>query len=282
MLKTDMKNKQMLKLPQIIYGTWGLELGAQTIDSVNSAISAGYKGIDAAFSYSNDFYTGKAIKNCGVPREELFITNKVWNTFRGEEAVIEACKKSLKLMKLEYFDLYLIHWPVSIKTDHWEEQNYNTWMGMEALYRSGLVKGIGVSNFLPHHFESLISYGIKTIPMVNQIEHHVGYTQDECVKYCKEKGIDMEAWSPLGSGVLLKDDRIQGLAKKYYTTAALICLRYVVQNGLIPVVRSANEERIRQNLQVFDFELSDEDMSMLNSIKNVGYSGFHPDENQPQ
>jgi diketogulonate reductase-like aldo/keto reductase len=185
-------------------------------------------------------------------------------------------------MKLDYFDLYLVHWPVSIHCPEWKEINYNTWLGMEELYNNGIVKSIGVSNFLPHHIDALISAGIKVMPMVNQIEYHIGYTQKECVEYCKDKGIALEAWSPLGSGALLNHEKIKRISKKYNVSSALLCLRYVIQNDIIPVVRSSNEQRILENLQVFSFEIDKEDMLELDKITDVGFSGFHPDFNQPE
>ena len=277
-----MQTTNFLNIPNIIFGTWKLGLGNETIESVKKAISVGFRGIDSAYSYSNDFFTGKAIKGCDVPRENLFITNKVWKTFQGKDAVIEACKKSLKLMKLDYFDLYLVHWPVSINSPNWERINHETWLGMEYLYKNGLVKAIGVSNFLPHHIQSLIDRGITILPMVNQIEYHIGYTQSESVDYCKEKGILLEAWSPLGSGTLLNNKLIKTIAEKKQVTPALICLRYVIEKGIIPVVRSSNEQRMLQNLQVFNFSLTKDELLQLDNINGEGFSGFHPDFNQPK
>ena len=271
-----------LQIPKIVFGTWGLENGSATTEAVANAINVGYRAIDSAFSYGNDFFAGKAIKNCGISRNELFVTNKAWKTFYGTESVIEGCKKSLKLMKLDYFDLYLIHWPVSVNEECWESKNIETWMGLERLYKDGLVRAIGTSNFLEHHLKSLKDNGANVLPMINQIEYHVGYTQNGTVEYCKNNGILVEAWSPLGSGTVLADFTVNEIAKKYNKTAAQICLRYVTQSGIVPVVRSSSLTRMKENFESFDFDLEKEDVEILNGIKNVGFSGFHPDKHQPE
>lgn len=270
-----------VEIPAIQFGTWRLDVkDAKQI--VINAIEAGYTGIDCAYSYGNDFFVGKAIKDCGVARDKLFLTNKVWNTFRGEEQVIEACKKSLKLMKLSYFDLYLVHWPVSASEENWKEINRSTWAGMEALYREGLVRSIGVSNFKQHHIDGLLELNAGILPQVNQIEVHPGYNQQETVNFCKSKEIAVQGWSPLGCGELLSHPVLKEIATKYGKTVAQICIRWSYQNSVIPICRSSNPQRMRENLSILDFNIAPDDIERINSIESkTGWSGFDPDIRQP-
>ncbi len=271
---------EMPQLPAIGYGTWRLPAGRACVEAVTAAIDAGYRLIDTAYSYGNDFSVGKAIKGCAVPRDELAITNKAWNSFAGAE-VGECCRKSLKLMKLDYFDLYLLHWPVSIHTPDWKQQNYERWRAMEQLYREGFVRAIGVSNFLPHHLAALEECGAEITPMVNQVEFHPGCYQKEVLEVCHSRGISMQGWSPLGSAALLQHPLIAALAERYGKTPAQICLHWAVQHGVTPVPRSSSAERMAENLRIFDFELRDEDMQQLNDLAGVGCSEYSPDINHP-
>lgn len=265
-------------MPQIAYGTWRIENGNPTTEAVMRAIEAGYRHIDTAAAYGNDFAVGKAIKKCGVSRENLFITNKLWNSCRGYEEAIAACKRTLKLMKLEYLDAYLIHWPASWAVyDNWDEINSETWRGMELLQKEGLVKSIGVSNFLPHHLNALLQ-SATVLPAVNQFEMHPGKNQAELVLFCKEKGIVPMAWSPLGHGEVLSSPIICELAGKYNKTPAQICLQYVLQKGLCLVTRSVNKERMVQNLEVSDYILEKEDMLIIDGMESLGDTGLHPDD----
>ncbi len=269
-----------VEMPAIAYGTWNLSTDVS--ETIKSAIETGYRSIDTAYSYGNDFYVGKAIKTCGIPRNELFITNKVWNTFRGKDAVVEACKKSLKLMKSDYFDLYLIHWPEPITNKDWKEINSSTWEGMEELYRLGIVRSIGVSNFLPHHIEALVENKASVMPMVNQFEFHPGKFSGETLDFCAENGIVAEGWSPLGSGEVLNSSIIKDLSKKYSCTAAQICLKWVESKNVIPIPRSKDALRMKENLFLPDFEIHPDDIKLLDQIKNIGCSIYIPDVNHPQ
>ena len=185
MIGTCIELKNGIRMPAIGYGTWHLSPGKSTTEAVTAAIDCGYRLIDTAYSYGNDFYIGKAIRASGISRDQLFITNKAWQTFQTGTAVFEGCRKSLSLMKLTYFDLYLVHWPVPITQIDWKEANREVWSGMERLYREGYVKAIGVSNFLPHHIEALKEHNIQVEPMVNQIEFQgISFVRVFIVNYC--------------------------------------------------------------------------------------------------
>lgn len=265
-------------MPQTAYGTWRIENGNPTTEAVMQAIESGYRHIDTAAAYGNDFAVGKAIKKCGVSRESLYITNKLWNSYRGYEESIMACKRTLKLMKLEYLDLYLIHWPASPAVyDNWDEINSETWRGMETLRKEGLVKSIGVSNFLPHHLNALLQ-NASISPAVNQFEMHPGKNQVDLVAFCKEKGIVPMAWSPLGHGEVLSSPIICELSQKYSKLPAQICLQYVRQKGLCLVTRSVNRERMLENLDVTNFTLETEDMLVIDGIEGLGDTKLHPDD----
>lgn len=263
-----------VKMPCIAFGTWNLEMGSKAKEAVLEALKVGYRSIDCAYSYGNDFSVGKAIKESGISREDLFVTNKVWNDFRTKDSVVEVCKKSLKLMKLDYFDLYLVHWPVSEEDENWKQINFDVWQGMEQLYKEGFVKAIGVSNFNQNQIEALKECGAKILPMVNQIEFHPGYLQEEIVAYCKANDIVVEAWSPLGSGNVFENKTLKTIAKKHGKSVAQICLKWEIQKGVVPIPRSSNPERIAGNIDVFDFELSEEDIALIDSITDIAGNLF--------
>lgn len=265
-------------MSKIGYGTWGIENGNPTTQAVLTALETGYRHIDTAASYGNDFAVGKAVKKCGIPREELFITNKLWLSARAYEDAIAFCKRTLKLMKLEYLDEYLIHWPASKSRDeNWEEINAETWRAMEELHKEGLVKQIGTSNFYEEHLESLFrNCSIK--PMVNQIEFHPGNYQNNLLTYCLQNGMIVEAWSPLGSGEVLSNECLEQIADKYQRSVAAVCLNWCISHGVKPIVRSVNEDRMKANLTEWDFVLSKEDMDRIDALEGIGMFGVHPDD----
>ena len=267
-----------VKMPCIGYGTWQTPDGDVARKCVYEAIKAGYRHIDTAAAYGNEESVGAGIKDSGVSRDELFITTKHWITNRGYEKTIAACEESLKKLGIDYLDLYLIHWPcVSKISNNWEEINADTWRGFEKLYKDGKIRAIGVSNFLPSHLESLKARStIK--PMVNQIEFHPGYTQAELADYCKKEGIVLQAWSPLGCGAVLGDAFLAEMAAKYNKSVAQLCIRFALQSGFVPLPKSTNAERIAANMEVFDFEISAEDMEKIAKMPKTGYSGFYPEE----
>lgn len=270
--------KNGVKMPCVGYGTWQTPDGDVARNSVRTAIEAGYRHIDTAAGYGNEASVGAGIRESGVVREELFVTTKHWIVDRGYEKTIAACERSLQNLGMDYMDLYLIHWPAVAKVaPNWEEINADTWRGFEKLYQDGKIRAIGVSNFLPAHLESL-KVNSSVLPMVNQIEFHPGYTQPEVVDYCKRNGIAVQAWSPLGSGAVLKDPLLAGIAAKYGKSVAQLCIRFALQQDVIPLPKSTAPERIIANTEVFDFRISDEDMAQITAMPITGYSGFYAEE----
>ena len=266
------------KIPCVGFGTWQTPDGETAVQAVKSAIENGYRHIDTAAVYQNEVGVGQGIIASGVDRKELFVTSKVWNTERGYEKTIAAFHQTLSDLQLDYLDLYLIHWPAIAKQyDNWEQLNAETWRAMEDLYKAGKIKAIGVSNFLPHHLESLLQQCTIT-PMVNQIEFHPGYMQKETVEYCQQHQILVEAWSPLGNGKLLSNPLLQEIAQKYDKSVAQLCIRWVLQHDLLPLPKSITPERIQQNADVFDFDISAEDMNKIDSMAYCGGSGLNPDD----
>ena len=264
-------------IPCVGFGTWQTPDGDTAIQAVKAAIDAGYRHIDAAAVYGNEISVGQGIEAFGIAREELFITSKVWNTERGYEKTLAAFEKTLTDLGLAYLDLYLIHWPASAtRFSDWEQINMETWRAMTELYKAGRVRTIGVSNFMPHHLKALL--GTEVAPMVNQIEFHPGQMQEETISFCRQKNILVEAWSPLGTGRMLGDETLQAIAAKYNKSVAQLCIRWCLQNNVLPLPKSITPNRIIENSQVFDFVISDEDMTAINVMPPFGTSGLHPDK----
>ena len=215
--------KNGVGIPCVGFGTWQTPDGDVAVNSVKCAIEAGYRHIDTAYVYRNEASVGKAIAESGAKRDELFITTKLWNKYRGYESTLKYFEKSLALLGLEYVDLYLIHWPANEKQFGKDAARINaeTWRAFEKLYEEGRIRAIGVSNFLKHHLETL-SLTANTEPMVDQIEFHPGWTQPDTVGYCKKNGILVEAWSPLGTGRMLKNPEIISIAEKYGVTYEML------------------------------------------------------------
>lgn len=269
-------NNEVL-IPSIGFGTWQISEGKVVVNAVKCALTTGYKHIDTAAVYGNEKGVGQAIKESGTDRKELFITSKVWNTERGYEPTLKAFDQTLSDLQLDYLDLYLIHWPATKNQfNNWEQINYDTWQALEELYRLGRVRAIGLSNFLPQHIEPLLEQA-TVLPMVNQIEYQPGYMQTECVEFCNKHNILVEAWSPLGSGKLLKNETLQAIAKKYNKSVAQLCIKWVLQNGILPLPKSATPKRIKENLEVTDFTIELKDMDTINQMIPSGISGLHPD-----
>ena len=268
------------KIPCIGYGTWQTPSDGTTRECVKNAILSGYRHIDTAFAYGNEKEVGEGIAASAVAREDIFLTTKHWVTERGFEKTVAAVETSLKNLGTDYIDLYLIHWPAVAKVSpEWEEINASTWRGFEKMMKDGKIKAVGVSNFEPKHIEALLKHA-EIAPQVNQLEFHPGYTQYDTVKYMQDKGILVEAWSPLGSGAVLKNSRLQEIAAKYNKDTAQLCVRFALQLGILPLPKSTNPERMKTNADVFDFTISDEDISELLNLPLLGFSGFSP-ENAP-
>lgn len=265
------------EIPCVGFGTWQTPDGDTAVMAVSEAIKTGYRHIDTAACYGNEVSVGQGIKKSGIEREKLFVTSKVWNTERGYEKTIAAFEKTLTDLGLDYLDLYLIHWPASSSQyDIWEKINLETWKALTELYKAGKIKSIGVSNFMPHHLEALMKTEVP--PMVNQIEYHPGLNQEETVDYCKKHGILVEAWSPLGTGRMLNNETLKFIAGKYGKSVAQLCIRWCLQNGVLPLPKSVTPARIVENADVFDFDITAEDMSDINAMPYFGGSGLHPDK----
>ena len=264
-----------IKIPCSGYGTW-LTRDDCAAEAVRLAVEAGYRHIDTAAIYKNERGVGEGIKTCGIDRGELFVTSKVWNTERGYDNTIRAFNKTLFDLGLNYLDLYLIHWPATKnQCDDWVEVNKSTWQALTDLYKDGKIRAIGVSNFLPHHLQPLMQQEVK--PMVNQIEFHPGYKQFEAAEFCQQNGILVEAWSPLGRGVFFDNPTLNAIAERYSKSVAQLSLKWCLQHKILPLPKSVTPSRIKENADIFDFEISPNDMSVIDGLGYLGNSGLHPD-----
>jgi diketogulonate reductase-like aldo/keto reductase len=271
-----------LKLPLPGFGTYLISGGGEAETAVKNALDAGYRHFDTAPVYANEFSIGNAINESGIDRAEIFIANKLWNTKRGYEPALKAFRQTLKRLKQEYIDLYLIHWPASKKLyEDWWKINSETWRALETLYNDGVAKAIGICNFTPDYLNPLLE-NAKMIPMVNQIEYHPGQTQQETRELCRKYDIRIEAWSPLGQGKLLKKPELKSVAEKYGKTTAQICLRWCFQNEAASIPKSLKPERMRENISIFDFEISPQDMAYIDNLTFLDGSGFTPDDFEMQ
>lgn len=262
-------------IPAIGYGTY--KTSENDVSIILSAIECGYRLLDTASIYKTEQQTGAAIRESGIPREEITVISKVWRNDLGYHKTKEAFAKSLKQTGLNYLDLYLIHWPANARNfNNWQKTNAETWRAMEELLEEGKIKSIGVSNFWPEHLEALLD-SAKIKPAVNQIEFHPGYWQPETTQYCKEKGIVLQAWSPLARGRIFGNEILIEIANRHHKTVSQIALRWIVQQGVIPIPKAASKERMNENFDIFDFALSDEEMELINNLPETGFSGERPD-----
>ena len=264
-------------IPAIGFGTYRTPDSSEGVAAICEAIKSGYRLIDGAAKYENEKMVGTALAESGVARQALFVTSKVWPTDMGYDATMRAFERSLTDLGLDYLDMYLIHWPASpTHHDDWKEINASTWKALENLLDLNCVRSIGVSNFKPSHLEPLLA-SANIPPMVNQIECNPGMRQQATREWCAERDIVVEAWSPLGRGRIFENPLLLSLARKYGKTVAQIALRWEVQSDIIPIPKSVNPDRIRQNIDIFDFHISDEDMEAINSLPIFGESGLDPD-----
>lgn len=261
-----------VEIPCIGFGTWQAPDGETAKTAVKEALAAGYRHIDTAAAYGNEESVGAAIRESGIPRNELFITTKLWNAVRGYQETLAAFEDSRKKLGLEMIDLYLIHWPNPLQyRDQWQVMNAGSWKAMEELYHAGKIRAIGVSNFRPHHIEALMETA-TVMPMVNQIRLCPGDVHEETTAYCRDHEIVLEAYSPLGTGTVFSNQRMKALAEKYGKSIAQICLRWSLENGFLPLPKSVTAERIRENLEVFDFQLTAEDRAEITRLEGCGDS----------
>ena len=256
-----------VKMPSIGFGTYKSGSDEETAKIIKYALETGYRQIDTASFYGNEVGIGNAIKESKVKREDIFLVTKLWNDDHGYDKTIEAFNNSLKRLQVEYLDLYLIHWPNKL--------NAETWRAFEDLYKAGKVKAIGVCNFKIGHLEELKKTA-KIMPMVNQVEVHPQSSKNEMLNYCIENNIQLIAWSPIMRGKLFTNELMLNLSEKYQKSVAQVILRWHIQRGVIPIPKSSNKTRIKENLNVFDFEISNEDMKsiyMLNEGNNASITG---------
>ena len=274
-----MKLNNGYEIPAPGFGTFKTPDGEVCVNAVREAIATGYIHIDTAAVYGNECSVGQGVRESGVPREKLFITSKLWNTERGYDTTLRACEKTLQDLGMDYLDLYLIHWPANELQfgSRAAAINVDTWRAMERLADEKVVRSVGLSNFYPSHIAPVL-VSANIVPAVDQIEYHPGLLQEDTIALCREKGILVEAWSPLGRGKSLEHPLLKDLAEKYDRTVAQIILRWEMQHNVVPLPKSVNPERIRSNSELFDFELSEDDMEMIDEIEPYGNSGHSPDQ----
>ena len=282
-LKDTLTLNNGVEIPVIGFGTWQSPSGDISYNAVTTALESGYVHVDTATAYGNEESVGKAvndyIRKSGTKRESLFITTKLQNPDHGYERTKKAIDKSLTLLGLDYIDLYLIHWPNPIAfRNNWQEMDKESWRAMEEAYREGKIRALGLSNFHPNHIDVILE-DAKILPCVNQIKFCPGINQKEVADYSRAKGMLLEAYSPLGTGAVLSNPDMIALSQKYNKNVAELCIRYALQSGYIPLPKSITASRIKDNTLVFDFELSESDMTRIQSIVPEGLTkARNPDE----
>jgi diketogulonate reductase-like aldo/keto reductase len=271
-LKSTVTLHNGVKMPWVGLGVFLVKDGEEVVKSVKAALEAGYRSIDTAAIYKNEEGVGKAIAESNVPREELFITTKIWNADQGFEETLKAFDVSMEKLGLDYLDLLLIHWPLPSHGKY-----LDTWRALEKLYKDGRVRAIGVSNFKVHHLQDILN-NCEIKPMVNQVEYHPRFNQRELHDFCKKNEIQLEAWSPLMQGGLLDEPVLVEIAAKYGKSTAQVIIRWDIQTGVVTIPKSVKPHRIVENADVFDFELSQEDMEKINALNQDKRMFADPDE----
>lgn len=257
-----------IKIPILGLGTYLADSGGEAKKAVLKALEIGYRHIDTAMMYNNENDIGAAVKESGIPREEIFLTSKLWNSDHGFDRTLNAFQSSLDRLQVDYLDMYLIHWPVP-------ELRLDSWRAMESLYVEGKCRTIGVSNYMRRHLEELLEV-CDTVPMVNQVEFSPYLYLHDLLRFCRDQDIQLESYSPLTKGRMLNDPAIKAVAKKYERTAAQILIRWVLQHEVVVIPKSSNADRIYENSDVFDFSISDNDMELLNSFHKGLHTSWDP------
>ncbi|WP_125761273.1 aldo/keto reductase [Companilactobacillus hulinensis] len=266
-----------VKIPIVGFGTWQTPDGDVAKESVKAAIEAGYHHIDTAAAYGNEDSVGEGIKASGIKRDDLFLTTKLWNDDHGYDTTIKAMDHSLSELNVDYVDLYLIHWPNPVKfRENWKEVNAETWRAMEDLLKAGKTRAIGISNFRPQHMDELLKTATVT-PMVNQIFLNPSDLQPEVVAYNKAHNILSEAYSPLGTGKIFQVPELKEMATRYNKSVAQLVLRWSLQHEFLPLPKSVHADRIKENGQIFDFEISSDDMKTIDGLHGLAGVATDPD-----
>ncbi len=265
-----------IEMPVLAFGTYKAA-DQKSADVICSAIREGYRYFDTASFYGTETYLAEAIKESGVSRDEIFIASKIWKEEMGYENAKRAFERTLENLNTDYLDLYLIHWPLPEPGyKEWKALDAQTWRAMEELYEEGRIRALGLSNFLPHHIENILNV-CRIRPVVDQIEYHPGYSQEATVRYCQDRDILVQAWSPIGRRRVLDEPLVTELAEKYAVSPAQICLKFAVQRNVIPLPKSSSVQRMRENMDLFFFEMEEEDIWRLATMPQTGWSGEHPD-----
>lgn len=263
-------------MPKIGFGTYKSTDGSDE-RVIGQALKVGYRLLDTAAAYKNEEQVGKAMAQSGISRQEIFLTSKVWKTNLGYEQTKTSFQESLERLQTDYLDLCLLHWPKpDPESTDWKELDRESWRALEELYKEGKVRAIGVSNFLPHHLEN-IRKTAEIQPMVDQLELHAGYLQEAAVAYCKEHQIQVQAWSPLGRRRIMEQEQVQKMAEKYRVSVAQFLLRFLLQLEIGVIPKASAPERMRQNLELPEFAIEEEDIWFLRGLPQMGWSGEHPD-----
>ncbi|APX72677.1 aldo/keto reductase [Companilactobacillus allii] len=266
-----------VKIPIVGFGTWQTPDGDVAKESVKAAIEAGYHHIDTAAAYGNEDSVGEGIKASGIKRDDLFLTTKLWNDDHGYDSTKKALDHSLLELGVDYVDLYLIHWPNPIKfRDNWKEVNAETWRAMEEVLKAGKTRAIGISNFRPQHMDELLKTATVT-PMVNQIFLNPSDLQPKVVAYNNQHNILSEAYSPLGTGKIFQVEELKEMATRYGKSVAQLVLRWSLQHGFLPLPKSVHADRIKENGQIFDFEISSDDMLTIDGLHGLAGIANDPD-----
>lgn len=276
--KDAFKLRNGVEIPCVGFGTYLTPDGDTCVNSVKEALSAGYRHIDTAEFYANEESVGKALAESGIPRDEVFVTTKLWNTNQGYDSALRHFEMSAKKLGLDTVDMYLIHWPMAKDfVADYPKTLLDTWRAFERLYEEGRVRAIGVCNCLKHHLKVIIDNS-KVAPMVNQIEFHAGLVQKEAEEFSKQNGVVVEAWAPLCRGRAFGNHVLESIAAKHGKTQAQVLVRWCLDKGVLPLPKSVTPSRIRENIDVFDFALSADEIAAIETIEGVGRIGSNPDD----